>query len=126
MNKQFVKKNFLDYHKDFDEYTRHCVNREPRGMSRFELLKFGRHRVGKLYWDKITIVYGREQKKPFLRIKTLNGLKLTIFQDSFTVQPKEQMDDKCYIRRLPPNFVRIEFYGDFEWNVNLKELRKDN
>ncbi len=126
MNKQFVKKNFPDYHKNFDEYTRHSVDKEPMGISRVELLKLGRHRVGKLYWDKITVVYGGERKKPFLRIKTLNGVKITIFQDSFTMRPNEQMDDNCYIRRITPHFERIEFYGDFEWKVNLKELRKDN
>lgn len=128
MKKVFVKQNFPDYNNELDEYSKHSTNKKPRpgGLSRFQLTRNNGHRVGKLYWDKINIVYGFEKRKPFIEIFTLNDLKLTIFQDSFSVRPKEQMNDNCYLRRIIPHFDEIEFYGDFEWKVKLSELRKGN
>lgn len=126
MRQDFVKKNFPDYHKDFDEYSKSTVNKKPMGFSRVQLLRNGNYRVGKLYWDNITVVYGFEKRRPFLRIKTLNGMKLTIFQDFYSVRPKEQTDDNCYLKRIIPHFDAIEFYGDFEWKININELRRDN
>ncbi|MHA1488578.1 MAG: hypothetical protein ACTSRI_02850 [Promethearchaeota archaeon] len=121
MNKKFIEKEFSDYDKDLDEYTKFSIDKENMGWARFELLKDG-HRVGKMYWDKIIIGYSFEEK-PFLEIFTLNGFKLILYKNRFNIRPQEQMGDNCYIRGITPHFNIVEFYGEFDWSISLYELK---
>jgi hypothetical protein len=123
MRKNQMENLGFEYDSMHDEFNKSSINKNPGGSARVQLTK-NKHRYGKFYWDKITIVYGNG-KKPFIEIDTLNGFKISIFQDSFTIRPFEQMDDNCHISNIPNQFDTIEFYGEFKWSINITELRHD-
>ncbi len=34
------------------------------------------------------------------------------------------MEDTCYLNNLIPKFNSIQFYSEFDWIIELEELRK--
>ena len=121
MKKSELRTLGFEEDKDLYEFYKRCTDKKPRGGARVELNK--NTRVGKFYWDEIRIVYGsKDAKKPFLEIKTQNGLKIIIYRNVFEIWPYERMDDTCYLRRIPTFFDVIEFYLEFEWIINIEEL----
>jgi len=124
MNKKELREKKLGFEEDTDlyEFFKTSINKKPMGYARVHLHKNGR-RMGKLYWEEIRLVYGSPTAtKPFLEIKTLNGFKLIIFRNEFRIRPYEQMEDNCYLSGFP-EFNTIEFYMEFEWTINIEELR---
>ena len=118
------KKSFgFKYDASLDEFFKKSINKAPMGNARVQLIKDRDHRVGKFYWNEIRIVYG-DANKPFLEIDTLNGFKIIIYQNIFIIRPHKQMDDNCYLRSIPTDFDKIEFYGEFDWIINTKSLTK--
>lgn len=108
--------------KDLDELFKNSEDKELSGRARVQFMKNG-HRLGKFYWDEIRFVYDFK-KKPFLEIKTLNGMTLSIYRNVFGIHSFERMEDFCYFHEIPTFFDTIEFYGEFEWIIHKEDLRE--
>lgn len=123
MRKSDLIKLGFEEDNDLPELFKKSLNKKPMGPARVEFLK-DNNRVGKLYWDEIRFIwdYYNYKGKPFLEIEILNGLKIIIKQNKFTIRPYKQMDDNCYLSGIP-DFDTINFYGEFEWIINIEELR---
>lgn len=105
---------------DLDEFIKNSKDKELSGAARVQFMKNG-NRVGKFYWDEIRIVYGFD-RKPFLEIKTLNGVKISIYRNVFNIHSFERMEDFCYFHEIPTFFDTIEFYLEFEWVIHKEDL----
>jgi hypothetical protein len=119
-----LKLQFPIYEERLDEYSRESKDKKPEGRARFALLENGK-RVGKLYWDKITIVRDRK-RKVWVEIFTLNGFKLSIWKECFSIFPYKKMDDNCYISSQKNSFDAISFYGKFDFVIHVNELASRN
>lgn len=127
MKKSDLIKLEFEEDKDLPELFKRSLDKEPMGWARVQFIKDKDIRMGKFYWDEIRFVwnYYDYKGKPYLEIETLNGFKIIIDQNKFTIRPHKQMEDNCYIRNIPIFFDKINFYGEFEWTINISALRRE-